>query len=126
MPERSGEESEGTDNADECYEASMFNTPGLDFEQSVDIEEILDIWIPPEPEDEQDEKETVVFYDEDDDDDGGWGLPRSTGSLSDSEYKSKERSSEEYRKAMRSVVDGHFRALVAQLLKGAEETCFII
>jgi len=47
-------------------------------------------------------------------------LPRSTGSFSDSEYKSKERSSEEYRKAMRSVVDGHFRALVAQLLKGEE------
>lgn len=121
VPERSGEESEGTDNADECHdEASMFETPGPDVEQSVDIEKIVDIWIPPEPEDEQDEKETGVFDDEDDDDDGGWGLPRSTGSFSDSEYKSKERSSEEYRKAMRSVVDGHFRALVAQLLKGED------
>jgi len=74
VPERSGEESEGTDNADECNEASMFNTPGPDFEQPVDIEKILDIWIPPEPEDEQDEKETGVFDDEDDDDDGGWGF----------------------------------------------------
>lgn len=121
VPERSGEESEGTDNADECNdEASMFDTQGPDLEQPVDIEKILDIWIPPEPEDEQDEQETGVFDDEDDDDDGSWGLPRSTGSFSDSEYKSKERSSEEYRKAMRSVVDGHFRALVAQLLKGED------
>lgn len=121
VPERSGEESEGTDNADECNdEASMFDTQGPDLEQSVDIEKIIDIWIPPQPEDEQDEKETGVFDDEDDDDDGSWGLPRSTGSFSDSEYKSKERSSEEYRKAMRSVVDGHFRALVAQLLKGED------
>lgn len=121
VPERSGEESEGTDNADECNdEASMFDTQGPDLEQPVDIEKILDIWIPPEPEDEQDEQETGVFDDEDDDDDGSWGLPRSTGSFSDTEYKSKERSSEEYRKAMRSVVDGHFRALVAQLLKGED------
>ena len=61
-----------------------------------------------------------MFDDEDDNDDGGLGLPRSTGSFSESDYKSKERSSEEYRKAMRFVVDGHFRALVAQLLKGED------
>lgn len=121
MPERSGEELEGTNNADECNnEASMFETLGPDLEKVVDIKKILDIWIPPKPKYEQDEQETGVFDDEYDDDDGGWGLPRSTSSFSDNDYMSKERSSEDYRKAMRSVVDGHFRALVAQLLKGED------
>ncbi|GLJ10805.1 hypothetical protein SUGI_0135470 [Cryptomeria japonica] len=118
MQERSGEESESTDNGDECNDESpMFESTSPESEQPMDIENNGILWIPPEPEDEEDEKETSVFDDDDDDDGGGWALSHSTGSFSDSEYKSKDRVSEEHRKAMRAVLDGHFRALVAQLLK---------
>ncbi|KAH9305646.1 hypothetical protein KI387_010050 [Taxus chinensis] len=119
MRERSGEESEGTNNGDECNDESpMFEATSPESEQPMDIENNGIIWIPPEPEDEEDEKEISVFDDDDDYDGVGWALPCSTGSFSDSESKNKDRASEENRKAMRAVVDGHFRALVAQLLKG--------
>lgn len=48
-----------------------------------------------------------VDDDDDDDEQVGW-VPRMSGSLSSSEYRSKA--------AMRAITDGHFRAVVTQLL----------
>lgn len=74
------------------------------------------LWLPPEPEDGEDERESALF----DDDDGGdasgeWGYLRPSSSFGSG--SNRERSSEEHRRAMKNVVDGHFRALVAQLLQ---------
>lgn len=49
----------------------------------------------------------TTFQVDEDDEDVEW-VPRMTGSVSSSENRSKA--------AMRAIVDGHFRALVAQLL----------
>ncbi|EFJ32358.1 hypothetical protein SELMODRAFT_144057 [Selaginella moellendorffii] len=96
----------------------LYEAACREVDKSVDFENNKHVWYPPPP--EEDEDETGPGYeDEDDDDEGGWGLPRSSGSMSSTEYRSRERAaSEEHRKAMRAVVDGHFRALVAQLLRG--------
>eukprot|EP01018_Ginkgo_biloba_P039388 Gb_11903 [translate_table: standard] len=120
---RSGEESDGTENVDECNdELSMFQRPDAKLEQpNPELEKPFYfennglIWIPPEPEDEEDEIESTML-DDDDDDEGG--LPCSADSFSSKEYRNKDRPSEEHGKGMKSVVDGHYRALVAQLLMG--------
>ncbi|XP_031744835.1 1-phosphatidylinositol-3-phosphate 5-kinase FAB1B isoform X1 [Cucumis sativus] len=85
--------------------------------EPVDFESNGLLWIPPEPEDEEDERET--FYDDDDEghDAGEWGYFRASSSFGSGEYRSKDRSSEEHKNVMKNVVDGHFRALVAQLLQ---------
>ncbi|KAF9602990.1 hypothetical protein IFM89_033288 [Coptis chinensis] len=44
----------------------------------------------------------------------------SSSSFGSGEYRSRDRSSEEHRKVMKNVVDGHFRALVTQLLQVEE------
>lgn len=120
--ERSGEETEYMENFNDCNDDSvMFQSQNSELEQPFDFENNAAIWIPPAPEDVEDDIEASVIDDDDDDDeDGSWGLAHSSGSFSSIEFKSKERSSEDHREAMRTVLDGHFRALVAQLLKGAD------
>lgn len=85
--------------------------------EPVDFENNGLLWIPPEPEDEEDERET--FYDDDDEGHvaGEWGYLRESSSCGSGEYRSRDRSSEEHKNAMKNVVDGHFRALVAQLMQ---------
>ncbi|XP_023548902.1 1-phosphatidylinositol-3-phosphate 5-kinase FAB1B-like isoform X2 [Cucurbita pepo subsp. pepo] len=85
--------------------------------EPVDFENNELLWIPPEPEDEEDERET--FFDDDDEghDAGEWGYLRASSSFGSGEYRSRDRSSEEHKNVMKNVVDGHFRALVAQLLQ---------
>ncbi|KAJ4953320.1 hypothetical protein NE237_030152 [Protea cynaroides] len=86
--------------------------------EPVDFENNGMLWLPPEPEDMEDEREPVLFDDDDDDDGTGeWGYLRSSSSFGSGEYRNRDRSSEEHRKVMKNVVDGHFRALVAQLLQ---------
>ncbi|TQE08716.1 hypothetical protein C1H46_005700 [Malus baccata] len=46
-----------------------------------------------------------------------WGHLRASSSFGSGEYRNRDRSGEEHKKAMKNVVDGHFRALVAQLLQ---------
>ncbi|KAI4329029.1 hypothetical protein L6164_021336 [Bauhinia variegata] len=85
----------------------------------VDFENNGLLWLPPEPEDEDDEREPLF----DDDDDGGgnatgeWGYLRTSSSFGSGESRLRDRSGEEHKSAMKNVVDGHFRALVAQLLQ---------
>nr|XP_043636882.1 1-phosphatidylinositol-3-phosphate 5-kinase FAB1B-like [Erigeron canadensis] len=99
--------------------SSLYAAQGIDVEP-VDFENNGDLWLAPEPEDEEDEREGLLY--DDDDDDGGqdngdavgeWGYSNSGSG----EFRNRDRSNEEHKKAMKSVVDGHFRALVSQLLQ---------
>ncbi|XP_077236493.1 1-phosphatidylinositol-3-phosphate 5-kinase FAB1B-like [Tasmannia lanceolata] len=116
--EKVGEEVEGNYNCDECDAASsIYGVESTDAEP-VDFENNGLLWLPPEPEDEEDERDAVVFDDEDDEDaTGEWRHLRSSSSFGSGEYRSRDRSSEEHKNALKNVVDGHFRALVAQLLQ---------
>ncbi|XP_020578022.1 1-phosphatidylinositol-3-phosphate 5-kinase FAB1B-like [Phalaenopsis equestris] len=85
--------------------------------QPVDIENNERLWLPPEPENEEDERESSLVDDDDGEDTlGEWGYLQSS-SFGSGECRTRDRSSEEHKKAMKNVVDGHFRALVAQLLQ---------
>lgn len=99
------------------------DTPPYDVDvthpEPVDFENNGLLWLPPEPEDEEDEKEAILFEDDDnvgEVDSGEWGYLRSSNSFGSGEYRNRDRSSELHKKAMKNVVDGHFRALIAQLL----------
>ncbi|RWR95855.1 1-phosphatidylinositol-3-phosphate 5-kinase FAB1B [Cinnamomum micranthum f. kanehirae] len=113
------EEEAGHDNGDECRGASsVYGVKSADATEPVDFENNGLLWLPPEPEDEEDEREAVLFDDDDDEDaTGEWKTLPSSSSFGSGEYRSRDRSGEEHRKAMKIVVDGHFRALVAQLLQ---------
>ncbi|KAA3477316.1 1-phosphatidylinositol-3-phosphate 5-kinase FAB1A-like [Gossypium australe] len=112
------EEVNGQENAEEGealdYEVDGTNAKAVDFEND------MLLWLPPEPEDEEDEREAALFDDDDDDDEGAtgeWGYLRSSNSFCSGDYRSRDKSTEEHRQAMKNVVEGHFRALVAQLLQ---------
>ncbi|GJN31713.1 hypothetical protein PR202_gb20143 [Eleusine coracana subsp. coracana] len=108
------------DNSSECGAASSIYAPeGTDINQ-VDFEKNELFWLPPEPEDEEDEMEGGLFFEDDDDElltDGEQCRIRSPSSFGSGEFRSKDRSSEEHKKVMKNVVDGHFRALISQLLQ---------
>ncbi|KAL5698578.1 1-phosphatidylinositol-3-phosphate 5-kinase [Ranunculus cassubicifolius] len=106
--QRISDESEG---ASSIYGVDVADAEPVDFENNGLL------WLPPEPEDEEDEREAVLFDDDDEDATGEWGYLRSSSSFGGGEYRSRDRSSEEHRKVMKNVVDGHFRALVTQLLQ---------
>ncbi|XP_042506110.1 1-phosphatidylinositol-3-phosphate 5-kinase FAB1B-like [Macadamia integrifolia] len=120
---KQGEEADGHDIIYECDAAgSLYGMDGTDGTggteaEPVDFENNGLLWLPPEPEDEEDEREAGLFDDDDDDATGEWGYLRSSSSFGSGEYRTRDRSSEEHRKAMKNVVDGHFRALVSQLLQ---------
>lgn len=113
------EEEIGHDNGDECDGGSpIHHVESTNATEPVDFENNGLLWLPPEPEDEEDDCEAVLFDDDDDDERaaGEWKTLRSSSSFGTGEYRSRDRSGEEHRKAMKHVVDGHFRALVSQLL----------
>lgn len=111
---------DGNDVNDEC-EASSSLYAAQDVPEPVDFENNGVLWLPPEPEDEEDEREALLYDDDEDDDVGNaageWGYLRSSSNLGSGECRNRERSNEEHKKAMKTVVDGHFRALVSQLLQ---------
>eukprot|EP00850_Spirogloea_muscicola_P024479 SM000900S24555 [mRNA] locus=s900:36:2241:+ [translate_table: standard] len=98
------------------------------------IEDVSQLWIPPPPEDEGENVTLRALADEDSDEDGGWGTGRVNGGspvggigsggsarLSPHDLGDRQASAaDEHRRALRAVVDGHFRALVAQLLRSGE------
>ena len=102
---------------EEAYGHDGNESEGADGEP-VDFENNGLLWLPPEPEDEEDERESGL-YDDDDDEaaTGEWGYLRPSKSFGNGEYRCKDKSSEDHRKAMKNVVEGHFRALVTQLLQ---------
>ncbi|GLT56179.1 hypothetical protein SLA2020_292430 [Shorea laevis] len=97
-----------------------YNVPGYDVDgadtEPVDFDNNGLLWLPPEPEDEEDEREALLFDEDDDDTTGEWGYLRSN-SFGGGEYRNRDKSIEEHKRAMKNVVEGHFRALVAQLLQ---------
>ncbi|XWS17547.1 hypothetical protein CRYUN_Cryun33cG0076700 [Craigia yunnanensis] len=108
------EEVNERENADDD-EAPVYDVDGTDAEP-VDFENNGLLWLPPEPEDE---REATLFDDNDDDEGatGEWGYLRSSNSFGSGEYCSRDKSGEEHRRAMKNVVEGYFRALVAQILQ---------
>ncbi|KAK8975722.1 hypothetical protein V6N11_057565 [Hibiscus sabdariffa] len=111
------EEVNGQENAKEG-EDPAYEVDGADV-KPVDFENNMLLWLPPEPEDEEDEREAALFDDDDDDEGatGEWGYLRSSNSFGSAEYRSRDKFVEEHRQTMKNVVEGHFRALVAQLLQ---------
>ena len=111
------EEVNEQENADDS-EAPSYDVDGTDAEP-VDFENNGLLWLPPEPEDEEDEREAALFDDNDDDEGatGEWGYLCSSNRFGSGEFHSRDKLGEEHRRAMKNVVEGHFRALVAQLLQ---------
>ncbi|KAI3443502.1 hypothetical protein Pfo_000167 [Paulownia fortunei] len=115
---RLGEETDLQNNHVQSGPPPLNGLNGVDVE-AVDYENNGVIWLPPEPEDEEDEREALISDDDDDaakDATGEWGYLRSS-SFVVGECRSRDRSNEEHRKAMKRVVDGHFRSLITQLLQ---------
>ncbi|KAL3532750.1 hypothetical protein ACH5RR_006271 [Cinchona calisaya] len=114
-----GKEMEGlkngaTSEVNSLYDVNDTSAEPLDFESN----NLL--WLPPEPEDKEDEQEALAFEDDEDGRDvatGEWGYLSSSGSFGGGEHRNRARSIEEHRKAMKNVLDGHFRALIAHLLQ---------
>ncbi|KAF8054063.1 hypothetical protein N665_1352s0001, partial [Sinapis alba] len=87
-------------------------------QQPLDFENNGRIWYPPPPEDENDDAESNYFaYDDDDDD-----VVDSATEFSLSSSFSREKLGESSNEPLRTVVHDHFRALVAELLRGEELT----
>lgn len=107
------------DISEECEApSSLFVAEDVDLEP-VDFENNGVLWLPPEPEDEEDEKEALLSEDDDDVDAaaGEWGYSSNSSSVHSGENRSRDKSNDDQKQVMKSVVDGHFRALVAQLLQ---------
>ncbi|KAK8522611.1 hypothetical protein V6N13_115570 [Hibiscus sabdariffa] len=108
-PETAIEEPENTD--DYSDDASIVQNP-LDFENNGLI------WYPPPAEDENDEAESNFFsYDDEDDDVGDSGVMFSSSSSLSNMFPAKEKQ-EGNKEPIRAVIQGHFRALVSQLILG--------
>ncbi|XP_075087237.1 1-phosphatidylinositol-3-phosphate 5-kinase FAB1B-like [Nicotiana tabacum] len=106
------------DISDECEVPSSLNVAEDANLEPVDFENNGVLWLPPEPEDEEDEREALLYDDDEDGDAAGeWGCLRSSSSFGSGEFRSRDRSNEEQKKAVKNVVDGHFRALVSQLME---------
>lgn len=84
----------------------------------VDFENNGTLWLPPEPENEEDEAEADFYDDEDGVLPGEWGHLGSSDSFNRRVHRSRDRSIEEHKTVMKKVVEGHFKALVGQLLQG--------
>ncbi|XP_062211485.1 1-phosphatidylinositol-3-phosphate 5-kinase FAB1B-like [Phragmites australis] len=106
------------DNSSECGAASSIYALESTDANQVDFEKNELFWLPPEPEDEEDEMEADLFDDDDEPvADGQQCGIRSPSSFGSGEFRSRDRSSEEHKKVMKNVVDGHFMALISQLLQ---------
>ncbi|KAG6727444.1 hypothetical protein I3843_02G114100 [Carya illinoinensis] len=107
------------DTGDECEAPSSIYAAQHVEAEPMDFENNGLLWLPPDPEDEEDDREAGLFDEDDDYGDavGEWGYLRTSSSFGSGESRNRDRSSEEHKKAMKNVVDGHFRALVAQLLQ---------
>ncbi|KAK6147577.1 hypothetical protein DH2020_018489 [Rehmannia glutinosa] len=116
---RPEEDTDLQDNHVQSGSSPLNGLNGADVE-AVDYENNGLIWLPPEPEDEEDDRDALISDDDDDDagDDatGEWGYLRSSSFLV-GECRSRDKSNEEHRKAMKRVVEAHFRALITQLLQ---------
>ncbi|KAK6147551.1 hypothetical protein DH2020_018463 [Rehmannia glutinosa] len=131
---RPEEDTDLQDNHVQSGSSPLNGLNGADVE-AVDYENNGLIWLPPEPEDEEDDRGALISDGDDDDagDDatGEWGYLRSSSFLV-GECRSRDKSNEEHRKAMKRVVEAHFRALITQLLQAENlpatehESCMVV
>ncbi|KAG9444056.1 hypothetical protein H6P81_015396 [Aristolochia fimbriata] len=98
---------------------SIFQNQSQGVEQPLDFENNGLIWFPPPPEDEEDDADNNFFeYDDEDDEIGDSSAMFSSSSFNSEVVSFKEKPNLGQKEPLRSVVRGHFRALVLQLLKG--------
>ncbi|XP_047330864.1 putative 1-phosphatidylinositol-3-phosphate 5-kinase FAB1C [Impatiens glandulifera] len=103
-------ETEDVESTNECTtdHMSMFDDQYEKFQKPLDFDNNSLIWLPPPPEDDFVEIESNLFsYDDEDDEIGDSGV-----------FSSKERQIGGPKEPLRTAVQGHFRALVSQLLQG--------
>ncbi|XP_058730684.1 putative 1-phosphatidylinositol-3-phosphate 5-kinase FAB1C [Vicia villosa] len=87
-------------------------------QRPLDFENNEPIWYPPPPEDKDADAESNFFaYDDEDDDIGDSGVLFSSNSSLSNMFPAKEKHNEGNKEPLTSVVQGHFRALVSQLLQ---------
>lgn len=116
-PEIGTEDLDNTD--DYSDDSSIFRSQYEKSQRPLDFENNGLIWYPPPPEDENDEVESGFFaYDDEGDDIGDSGAVFSSSSSLPSMFPAKEKQNEGNKEPLRAVVQGHFRALVSQLLQG--------
>lgn len=87
-------------------------------QRPLDLENNGLIWFPPPAVDENDEKEDNFFAYEDDEDDIGESTAMFSSGDLNSMLSEKEKGNDSQKDSLRAVVQGHFRALVSQLLLG--------
>ncbi|XP_044488390.1 putative 1-phosphatidylinositol-3-phosphate 5-kinase FAB1C [Mangifera indica] len=116
-PDRGTEDPENTD--DYSDDLSIFRDQDSRSQKPLEFESSGLIWNPPPPDDENDEAESNFFsYDDDDDDDIGESSAMFSSSTSlSSMFPAKEKQNEGNKEPLRAVVQGHFRALVSELLR---------
>ncbi|KAM7463464.1 hypothetical protein LguiA_031585 [Lonicera macranthoides] len=97
----------GTEDQDNTYDKPLdFENDGL-------------IWFPPPPDDEDDEADNNFFaYDDEDDEVGESSAVFSSSNNLNSIYPQEKKQDDDFKEPLISVVHGHFRALVSQLLNG--------
>ncbi|MBA0711471.1 hypothetical protein Golax_010647 [Gossypium laxum] len=112
----------GTEEPDNIYDYSddfIFQNQNEKSQKLLDVENNGLIWFPPPPEDENDEIESNFFiYDDEDDDIGDSGAMFSSSSSLSSMFPAREKQNEGNKEPLRAIIQGHFRALVLQLLLG--------
>ncbi|XVF02830.1 hypothetical protein REPUB_Repub04eG0208000 [Reevesia pubescens] len=108
------------ENADDYSDnMSIFHSRYAKSQKPLDFENNGLIWYPPPPEDENDEAESNFFaYDDEDDDIGDSGAMFSSSSSLSSMFPARGKQNEGNKEPLRAVIQGHFRALVLQLLQG--------
>ncbi|KDP38042.1 hypothetical protein JCGZ_04685 [Jatropha curcas] len=117
---RLDKETEDPENTDDYSDdVSLLHNQFDKSQKPLDFESNGSIWFPPHPEDENDEADSNFFaYDDDDDDIGDSGALFSSTSSLFSMLPAKEKHNEGNKEPLRAVIQGHFRALVSQLLQG--------
>lgn len=119
---RPGDGTEDPENADDCSDdLAIFRDQCEKQQKPLDFENNGFIWFPPPPDDEDDEEESNFFeYDDEDDDIGESGAMFSSSTSLASMFPAKEKQNEGHKEPLKAVVQGHFRALVSQLLQGED------
>ncbi|XP_057962496.1 putative 1-phosphatidylinositol-3-phosphate 5-kinase FAB1C isoform X2 [Malania oleifera] len=104
------------ENTDDCPDdLSIFRNQYEHLQKLLDFEKNGCIWFPPPPDDE--DEGNFFAYDDEDDDIGESGAMFSSSGTFPRMFPLKEKHNEVNREPLRAVVQGHFRALVSQLLQ---------
>lgn len=117
-----GKAEQGTEDA---YSTGYFSDDLSIFQNTESSQRPLDfensglMWFPPPPDDENDDADGTFFpYDDEDDDVGDSGALFSSNSSLSNVFSAKEKQNEGTKEPLKAVIQGHFRALVLQLLQG--------